>query len=215
MLPYTKRLFLAVSFFALIFSIASCEKAAEYLSDLLEAEIKIKQEFDLDIDKIMPGGAAFFPTGFTTDFITYTYVFTLSDLDSSINASTSNIANFTRNDIKSAKVDSVRIYFSAETPVTENNIEYIKISARNNLMNAPLPVSDTTVKIYKIKQSNKSDYAFMMDLPVNPNQEFVQYMKPPTTTIDYIFEAKFKNELRFFATDKYKLEFSYKFLFKK
>jgi hypothetical protein len=203
------------SIFFFIFSISSCEKAAEYFSDLFEAEIKIKQNFDLDINEIIPGGAALFPSGFPTDYISYTYVFNLSDLDSSINASTSNIANFTRNDIKSAKVDSVRIYLSDETPVTENNIEYIKISAKNNMMTAALPVSDTTVKNFKIKPSNNPEYAFMMDLPVNPNQEFVQYMKPPTKTIDYIFEAKFKNELIFFATDKYKLEFSYKFLFKK
>ena len=214
MLPYTKRLFLAVSFFTLIFSITSCEKAAEYLSDLLEAEIKIKQEFDLDINKIFPLPPGSLPTEFATDYIPYTYEFKLKDLDSSINASTSNIANFTRNDIKSAKVDSVRIYLPASTPVKENNIVYIKISAKNNLMPVPLPISET-VSNFKIIPSNNSDYAFMMDLPVNPNQEFVQYMKPPTETIDYIFEAKFKDKLNFILADKYKLEFSYKFLFKK
>lgn len=209
-----RRLLLLVLLFSFVVNLSSCNKAEEFLSDLFEAEIKIKQDFDLDINEILPGGTGSLPSEIMIDYIPYTYVFNLSDLDSSINASTSNIANFTRNDIKSAKVDSVRIYLPAGTSVKENNIEFIKISAKNNLMPAPLPISET-VSNFKIIPSDNSEYAFMMDLPVNPNQEFVQYMKPPTETIDYIFEAKFKDKLKFVVADKYKLEFSYKFLFKK
>jgi hypothetical protein len=214
-MSFVRRTLPFFALFSFVFFASSCKKAQEYISDLFQAEIKIKQEFDLDINELLPPGFTV-PTGFSidTNYIFYAYPYDLRDLDSNIRVSTSNISNFTRNDIKSAKVDSVRIYLPANTPVNAGNIEFIKISAKNNTMSLPLPIVEATGN-FNIVNSSNSSYAYMMDLPVNPSQEFVQYMIPPATSIDYIFEAKFKNKLKFYVVDTYKLQFSYKFLFKK
>jgi hypothetical protein len=205
----------ALTILSLVFFAASCKKTKEYLSDLFQAEIKIKQSFDLDINELLPTGFQLPPNySIDTNYIIYSYPYDMRDLDSNIRVSPSNIANFSRNDIKSAKVDSVRIYLPANTPINAGNIEFIKISAKNNTMTLPRSIVDATSGFTLVNSTN-SAYKYMIDLPVNRNEEFVQYMTPPATSIDYIFEAKFKDKLKFYVVDIYKLEFSYKFLFKK
>jgi len=190
------------------FFVFSCKKPKEFISELLKLEISLKHEVDLDVSTILFGSDSV-----VTDFIPpVPYNYSLKDLDSSLASSPANIYNFTRANIRKVNIDSVRIYLPSNTQLNANNIEYIKIYATRN---AELIEIVNQRDNFNLTPITGNIYGYVLDLPVNKEKDFVSYMLPPTETIAYNIEAKFKEKLKVTKNDKYKLDFVYKFYFQK
>lgn len=150
---------------------------------------------------------------FEIDRIEYVYNYTLTDFDVKLFNHPDNILGFTRSNISSSKIDSTRLYFLPNSPLTPQDFKNVKIDASNQNVQ-PLGIVNMSVGFNFEPVLEQGGYTNMLLLPViNPNAEYRQYMIPPNDSVTYTFKVVFKNPIKFALDDKLKLSFKNKLTF--
>lgn len=192
------RIFM-VCFFLLGTILFSCKKTAEeYIRDLLEAEVIFKQDIS-------------FPYPFpvapeTVNSVQVPPYAVPMNVDSVLRAETNN--NFGKQDLKSAKMTSIKLYMPKTTPITASNLDTIRLIAQVS----------SSPDILKIEITNNFNIVteqdrYVLNIPVDTNRELINYLS--SSTISYSLYGKFKNDLTFSTLGIYNMIFTYKLLVRK
>jgi hypothetical protein len=174
----------------------SCKKAAEeYIRDLLEAEVIFKQDIPFPFVAPEPINSVQTPP----------YPVPMN-VDSILRAETNN--NFGKQDLKSAKMTSIKLYMPLSTPITASNLDTIRLTAQVS----------SSPEIFKIEVTNNFNITteqdrYVLNIPVDASRELLDYLS--ASAITYSLYGKFKNNLMFTTLGYYNMIFTYKLLVRK
>lgn len=177
----------------------SCKKSAqEYIRDLLEAEVIFKQ--DIPFPYPLPGDAA------TVDSVYVPPYPVPMNVDSVLRAETNN--NFGKQDLKSAKMISLKLYMPKTTPINASNLDTVRLTAQ--VSSSPEVFVIEVTKNFDI--TTESD-RYVLNLPVDANRELLSYLS--SSTVNYSLYGRFKNDLTFSTMGIYNMVFTYKLIVRK